>query len=73
MGARCSACKASIRWEKTENGKSIPLNPRPDPKGNFVLRSKSDTDTRACALRKGEETNETRYMPHAATCLKRRR
>lgn len=64
----CKRCHARVRWEKTENGRPIPLDVVPNPKGNVVLREKTATDTRACVLRKGEETNETRYMPHVATC-----
>lgn len=64
----CSECGAPLRWEKTENGRPIPLDAEPNPKGNVVLREKTPTDTRACVLRKGEETNETRYTAHFATC-----
>ncbi len=33
----CRSCRAPIRWERTPNGKRIPLDPEPVPSGNIVI------------------------------------
>lgn len=65
----CSACGAPIRWEKTENGKAMPLNQEPDPTGNVVLVPHPTAGILAHVLKKDEADRPgTRYMPHHATC-----
>lgn len=36
--ATCRSCSAPIRWEKTENGRNMPLDAEPSPAGNIYLR-----------------------------------
>lgn len=61
-------CSAGITWVRTANGRPMPLDPEPDPKGNVVL-----VNGLAVVLGgKGAEgvaaVDATRYMPHFVTC-----
>jgi hypothetical protein len=65
---KCRACQAPIRWAKTVNNKSIPLDPDPVLGGNIELVGEL-----ACVLTK--ETVAARriegkpmYISHFATC-----
>ena len=75
MTTRCRSphCDAPIRWLKTANGKSMPVDEEPNPDGNvqmgfiggeeiaIVLNDPAD---RAAA----QVAGATLYMPHHATC-----
>lgn len=49
-----------MRWARTVNGKSIPLDPEPVPGGNVELR-----DGLACVVK---PDGAARYVSHFATC-----
>jgi hypothetical protein len=36
---RCHSCGAPIFWAHTQEGKRIPMNPDPDPKGNITIHN----------------------------------
>lgn len=63
--ATCRSCGAEIIWVTTENGKRMPLDPHPHPKGSvlvygeqaFVISAKGRADVR-----------EPLYLPHHMTC-----
>jgi hypothetical protein len=63
----CRTCGAEIRWMRTPAGKAIPLDFEPDPDGNVVIRHRP-AGAVAVVLGKGHPVQETRYMPHHATC-----
>jgi hypothetical protein len=52
----------------TERGRKMPLNPEPDPIGNVIMLETEDGEEVAHQLRRGEEPDLERYMPHFATC-----
>lgn len=63
----CRACPAEIRWARTTNGKTIPLDAEPDPAGNVRL-----VDDVAHVIGPDPtldpDDDGVRYMPHHATC-----
>jgi hypothetical protein len=61
----CKSCNAPIRWEKTANGKSVPLDAKPVENGNVVVRAGV-----AIYLPRGQETlvEEPRFISHFVTC-----
>ncbi|HAM56177.1 MAG TPA: hypothetical protein DCQ64_12545 [Candidatus Rokubacteria bacterium] len=61
---KCKGCGAPILWATTRNGKPIPLDRDPDPKGNIVLAGP------LARLFTADDAGATRYMPHHATCPK---
>jgi len=65
--SRCRSCDAPLRWELTESGKRIPLDPEPyegnDPRGLFAIRSGV-----ALAVPPDAFPNEPVYRSHFATC-----
>jgi hypothetical protein len=70
----CELCLARIVWAVTANGKHIPLDPGVNPDGNQAAYRDHTETMRTRQLRKDEEPLgfERRYMPHFATCLKRK-
>jgi len=74
---RCRECKAIVLWARTvasetgPGGKSMPLDPEPNDKGNVAVRQTGPHTYVARALKKGEShdrTTEKLHMPHFATC-----
>lgn len=66
-------CRGRIRFARTESGRTIPVDVRPDPNGNVVLTRNDRGDWRAQVLGPIEaeiaRAEGTRlYMPHHATC-----
>lgn len=66
----CQGCRQEIRWADTTSGRHIPLNPRPDHRGNLAYvttpkgwRVKQFAPTQLSGMAAAE-----RWMPHAATC-----
>ena len=41
---KCKSCGAKITWAITGNGKRIPVDFAPDPKGNLVLEQRTVTE-----------------------------
>jgi hypothetical protein len=69
----CKRCKQPILWALTANGRPMPLDAEPDPKGNVKLSEQRGTTPRAAVLGgtardEAAERGEQLYMPHHATC-----
>lgn len=67
----CRWCPAEIILGRTENAKTMPLNPRPDPAGNVAVHKDHMGNLHCRVLRKNEQpaAYEDVYVPHWATCL----
>ena len=65
--ARCNTCGAELRWAKTSNDGSIPLNAKPDPLGPLVLDEHGRIGPRDGEA--GTPDLRTRYTRH--TCPER--
>lgn len=73
--ARCAGCGKPVLWTVTAAGQRMPVDPRPDERGNQACyrdgprawRSRSLDGTGALPPAAWEH----RYMPHAATCKPR--
>lgn len=61
----CRSCRKPITWVKTEKGKNIPLDSRPDPNGNLVVRGGV-----AHFVKPGQrvEMGERLFVSHFVTC-----
>lgn len=61
-------CTAAIRWVRTERGKSMPLDAKPNPDGNVLITDGvavvANDALRTEALARGRDL----WMPHWATC-----
>lgn len=72
----CRSCKAPVIWARTKGGKYIPLDAKPDAKGNVAVVERTDHDgcvAYDAVMRKVGTTQPTLgfeplYMPHHATC-----
>jgi hypothetical protein len=63
----CRACGAPIMWARTVvNAKLIPLDPKPNPKGNVVFISPGRVEV--LGNRDNRLPMEDRFMPHHASC-----
>ena len=60
----CNACKSRIFFAPTVAGKSVPLDAEPAEKGNYWINANGV----AHCLKKGETTDQPRYISHYATC-----
>lgn len=58
--SNCRACDARIRWAKTERGKRIPLDEKPETRAVVVDPEKPGTDL-VVRIRRV-------FVPHWATC-----
>ena len=67
--AECSSCGATIMWRKTIKGRSIPLDPHPDLRGNVVISEEGTAlvynNPAAIAPRYADAP---RYLSHFVTC-----
>lgn len=59
----CRSCRRPILWVRTESGKPMPLDAKPRPDGNVVVRG-----GRAVYLSRDSTATDTRYVSHFATC-----
>lgn len=69
--ARCRSCQALILWAITENGKTMPVDRTPDPRGNLILtgnRVDGKDEVHAISSRDELKGDEVRYTSHFATC-----
>jgi len=62
VSATCKSCGAPIRWAKTAQGKRMPLNPAPDPRGRLAL------DATGLIVQGELAAAGDRYTSHFATC-----
>lgn len=71
---KCDNCPAQVRWAYTASGARMPLDPNPDPAGNFVIdRLDERNNEHGHVLKKDEDPVGLRYVPHFATCPAKRR
>lgn len=69
--AKCRSCNAPIEWALTENGKKMPLDRRPDPKGNIIKTGAvidGLPEVHVIGFLDQLTGDETRYTAHFATC-----
>jgi hypothetical protein len=67
----CRSCGAAVIWCKTANGKTMPVNAEPDPKGNIVINQEGEALlatylTKALKETLGDIT--PRYTSHFSNC-----
>lgn len=69
----CNACGAEVRWILTPKGKRMPIDPDSGSLGNVVIdRIDSKGVEHGHVLKKDEDPTTPRYVPHFATCPKRK-
>lgn len=68
--AFCDSCEAPLIFARTQGGKQMPLNAKPDPTGNVAAYQDHLGVWHARVLGKAQEpaAHEKRYLPHFATC-----
>jgi hypothetical protein len=67
----CRRCQKPVLPARTERGKWIALDPKPDPKGNQAAWQDSDGTWKTRQLSPGSDPPwnwERVHMPHVATC-----
>lgn len=73
---KCFRCPAEVIIAVTENGKSMPVDPDPNPSGNVVFTGEMKLDSsgrmRDAVIVLGKAATphdpRTHFMPHWATC-----
>jgi len=69
MSGTCRDCAAPVRFERTERGKKMILNDRPDPLGNVALIPTAlGPVARVLSGSALTDWRGPRWMPHWATC-----
>lgn len=63
---KCRSCGAEIRWAKTPNGKTIPLDAKPRSDGKLAISDGGLVVTVGSAPFEG--FTDERYVSHFATC-----
>lgn len=74
----CRYCGRPVVWVRTEGGKTMPIDPMPNPAGNVVAQGAPDGGARARVLTTVMSNDPAyagrdRFMPHAASCDAKRR
>lgn len=67
----CRDCGAVVRWVKTRAGKSMPVNPVPDPRGNIaatLVAGGRYVDGRVITKLDPAALGETVFRAHWADC-----
>ncbi len=64
----CASCGAEIYWAITEKGARIPVDVRPDDRGNLGLELNGVTTIARVIPRDVELFPVARYFSHFATC-----
>jgi len=73
VSARCAGCEAGIVWTVTVNGKRMPVDELPDPKGYFTLDEQQDPPTAEHIAGRTIEPGTELFTSHFATCPERDR
>lgn len=68
MSARCRSCQDEVIWTQSANGKAMPLNATPDPKGRYYLVPPSDPREDPLAVNGTAPPGAPRFTSHFATC-----
>lgn len=72
---QCRACLNPVIWARTERNKWLPLDPKPNPKGNQAVWCDSDGTWKTRQITENSEPQwgfEVLHMPHVASCEKQR-
>lgn len=70
--AKCRSCNARVEWAITENGKTMPIDPAPDPKGNLIKTGtmiQGKPEVHVINSRDERMPDERRFVSHFATCV----
>lgn len=72
-GSVCPSCENQVRWVRSSNGKWMPIDPEPAPKGNLVIVNGVATvvtKENEAELSTDPLTRERRprYVSHFTTC-----
>lgn len=62
--ARCRSCGADVIWATSTNGKAMPMDAQPDPKGTFVIV----VGKARKATAEDDRLHRPRHTCHFATC-----
>lgn len=69
MNGPCRYCEAVIRWVQLDSGKSMPVKPIPDDRGNVAARPQGTTLVgHVISREKPLQEGQLRYVPHRAHC-----
>lgn len=63
--SRCRSCDAPIVWALTAEGRDMPVDMAPHPKGNLLLVRRRDGKLEVAVV---GTHDGPRYRPHFATC-----
>lgn len=66
--AKCKSCNADIVWSYTRNAKRMPVDAKPDPKGNIVLTERDGAAPSASYVGSFEQTDAPHYFSHFMSC-----
>lgn len=68
--AVCKGCGAEVTWVKTLAGKTMPIDPKPNPDGNLQIVDRSGAQIIVAVVNDTLFDDETtvRYTSHFATC-----
>jgi len=71
--SECNTCGAPMYWARTRDGKAIPIDVKPTPKGNILLtynQSRDDLNAKVYAPNNTHNIppGRNRYTSHFATC-----
>lgn len=72
----CSSCGAQVRWVRTENGKSMPIDPAPRADGNLIMDHVEERVVRGerrsvwvvSYIPRDDPSPKQRFVSHFATC-----
>lgn len=69
----CRTCKAKMYWVVTKNGKNMPVDAQPSPRGGLVITLKPDGKLYAEAFMPNDAAHakRNRYVSHFSTCPQR--
>lgn len=65
--ARCRACAEPIVWAKTADGKTMPVDAEPNPRGTLILTRTID-DHATVRMATAGDPQGLRWMSHFASC-----
>lgn len=66
--ARCSSCKAAIRWVTTHTGSPMPVDYEAKPDGNLVLAKSADGKFKSEPFKAELHAQRRRFVSHFGSC-----
>lgn len=67
--ARCRACSEVVVWAKTADGKTMPVDAEPNPRGTLILTREIDGQATVRMATAGDPQG-LRWSSHNASCQK---